>query len=91
MYTINAEPEVIAQNLKIDKRIEQYNQKQSLKDHRENFKSNPKCRLIYPAKSEIGIVSKEYIDNINKIIREKKKLTNGETLTQQLRCSKYRK
>ena len=82
MYTINAEPEVIAQDLKIDKRIEQYNQKQSLKDHRENFKSNPKCRLIYPAKSEIGIVSKEYIDNINKIIREKKKLTNGETLTQ---------
>ena len=53
-----------------------------LKDHKENFKNNLKCKLRNPAKSEIGIVSKEYIDNINKIIREKKKLTNGETLTQ---------
>ena len=43
----------------------------TLKDHGENFKINPKCRLINPAKSEIRIISKEYIDNINKIIREK--------------------
>ena len=74
MYTINAEAKVIVQDLKIDKRIEQYNQKQSfitLKDHKENFKDNPKCRLIDVAKSEIGIASKEYIDSINKIIREK--------------------
>ena len=33
--------------------------------------NNSKCRLINPIKSEIGIVSKEYIDSINKIIREK--------------------
>ena len=74
MYTINAEAKVIAQDLKIDERIEEYNQKQSLitlKDHKENFKNNPNCRLINPAKSEIGIVSREYIDNINKIIIEK--------------------
>ena len=74
MYTINAKAKIIAQDLKIDERIEQYNQKKSfitLKDRKENFKNNPKCRLINSAKSEIGIVSKEYIDNINKIIREK--------------------
>ena len=74
MRTINAEAKVIAQVLKIDQRIEQYNEKQSfitLKDHKENFKNNPKCRLINPAKSEIGIVSKEYTDSINKTIREK--------------------
>ena len=49
------------------------NQKQSvitLIDHKKNFKSNPKCTLINPGKSKIGIVSKEYIDNINKTIRE---------------------
>ena len=43
---INAEAKVIAQDRKIDKGIEQYNQKQSfitLKDHKENFKNNPKC------------------------------------------------
>ena len=74
MYTINEEAKVIAQDVKIDERIEQYNQRQSfimLKDHKENFKNNPKCRLINPAKSDIGIVSKEHIDIINKTIIEK--------------------
>ena len=49
------------------------NQKQSVItsiDHKKNFKSNPKCTLINPGKSKIGIVIKEYIDNINKTIRE---------------------
>ena len=46
------------------------------------LKTNPKCklipsannsnsRLINPANSEIGIARKEYLDSINKIIREK--------------------
>ena len=38
--TINVEAKVIAQDLKIDERIEQYNQKQSfitLKDHKEKI------------------------------------------------------
>ena len=34
------------------------------KDHKKNFRNNPKCRLINPTKSEIGLVSK-------KILREK--------------------
>ena len=37
----------------------------TLKDHKENFQSNPKCRLINPAKSEIRKVSKFFIENIN--------------------------
>ena len=44
MYTINGEAKVIVQDLKIDGRIEQCNQKQSfvtLKDHNENFKKIP--------------------------------------------------
>ena len=67
MHTTNTEAEV-------DERIEQYNKKQSfitLKDLNENFKNNSNCRLINPAKSEIGIVSKVYVDSINKAIREK--------------------
>ena len=43
----------------------------TLKDHKEIFQNNPKCRLINPAKLEIGIVSKHYIDQINKSIKEK--------------------
>ena len=36
----------------------------TLKDYKENFKSNQKCRLINPSKSEMGIVSKKYLENI---------------------------
>ena len=36
----------------------------TLKDHKENFKSNQKCCLINPSKSEMGIVSKKYLENI---------------------------
>ena len=72
--SINAEAKAIAKDLNLDEKIEQYNQNQSfmtLKDRKENFQNNPKCRLIKPVKSEIGIVSKHYIEQINKSIREK--------------------
>ena len=72
--SINTEAKAIAKDLNLDERIEQYNQNQyfiTLKDHKENFQKNPKCRLLNPAKLEIGIVSKHYIDQINKSVREK--------------------
>ena len=72
--SINTEAKAMAKDLILDERMEQYSQNQSfitLKDHKENFNNNPKCRLMNPAKSEIGIVSKHYIDQINKSIREK--------------------
>ena len=43
----------------------------SLKDRKENFKMNLKFRLINPAKSEIAIVSKEYIDIIKQLLEKK--------------------
>ena len=41
----------------------------TLKDHKENFNNNPTCRLINPAKSEMGLVSKKILDRINTDIR----------------------
>ena len=38
----------------------------TLKDHKENFRSNPTCKLINPTKSEIGKISKQILDRINK-------------------------
>ena len=70
----HAEAKTIAKDLKLDERIEQYNHNQSfitLKDHKENFENNLKCRLINPANSEMGIVNKHYTGQINKSIREK--------------------
>ena len=71
---INKEAKTIASELKLDDRIEQFNQREAfvtLKDHKANFQNDPKCRLINPAKSEIGIISKHYLELINNKIREK--------------------
>ena len=59
----------IAENLELDDRIETTAKKEpfiTLKDHKQNFDSNPKCRLINPTKTEIGKVSKQILDRINK-------------------------
>lgn len=41
----------------------------TVKDHKENFLSNLKCRLINPSKSELDKVSKVILDNINSKLR----------------------
>ena len=72
--SVNTEAKAIAKDLNLDVRNEQYNQNRyfiTLKDLKENFRNNPKCRLINPAKSDIGIVGKHCIDRINTSIREK--------------------
>ena len=42
----------------------------TLKDHKPNFKNNPKARLINPAKNEIGRISKNILDKINHQLRD---------------------
>ena len=34
----------------------------SLNDHEPNFSSNPQCRLINPVKSEMGKISKYFLE-----------------------------
>ena len=61
---LNKEAKDIAQSLKLGDRIQCMAEKHAfvtLKDHKENFRSNPKCRLLNPAKSEIGIISKNIL------------------------------
>ena len=41
-----------------------------LKDHKPNFKNNPKARLINPAKNEIGRISKNILDKIIQQLRD---------------------
>ena len=64
---INREAKQIASGFNIADRVEclaKTNAFITLKDHKENFTSNPKCRLINPAKSEIGKVNKLFIEKI---------------------------
>ena len=66
---INAEAKQIAEHLLLDDRIDTLAQKPAfitIKDHKENFPNHVKCRLINPAKSDIGVVSKNILDRINK-------------------------
>ena len=71
---ISTEVKAIAKDLNLGERIELYSQNQSfitLTDQKKNFQKNLKCRLINPVKSELGTVSKHYIDQINKSFGEK--------------------
>ena len=64
----------IAVDLKLDDRIECIAEREAfitLKDHKDNFENNPKCRLINPSKSEIGIISKHHLQEINDALRKR--------------------
>ena len=72
---INREAKAIATSLHLDNRIQKFPKRNAfvtLKDHKDNFLRNTPCRLINPAKREIGKISKQYLDNINYSIRQKK-------------------
>ncbi len=74
---INEELQSISNKLGISNRIDimgQRNSYISLKDHKENFQSNPKFRLINPSKTELGKVSKVVLDEINNSIRDSTKV-----------------
>ena len=71
---INTEAQSIANELKLDARVESFSKRNAfitLKDHEENFQNYSKCRLINPAKSEIGKISKQHLDSINTDIPKK--------------------
>ena len=47
----------------------------TLKDHKDNFAHSLPCRLINPAKSEMGIVSKRILEDIGRKLKEKLDVT----------------
>ena len=61
--------------------MEQYTDQSAyfiLKDHKENFKTRLPSRLINPAKSDIGLVSKGELEKINR------------SITSQTKCNQWR-
>ena len=65
---INREAKHIASDLGISDRTMSFPKNQAfitLKDHKENFENAPKCRLINPAKSILGRVSKQILESLN--------------------------
>lgn len=71
--SINTETKRITTELKISDRVEPIAHKNAyitVKDHKDNFPNNVKCRLINPAKSNVGKISQQILQNMNKQIRE---------------------
>ena len=86
---INNEMKSIASNLKISNRLDPMNEASafiSLKDHKQDFENHPKCRLINPAKSQLGKVSKSILDNINNEIRAHTKVNEWRNSTDAIFC-----
>ena len=64
---LNNEAKMLVHRLGIVDRVEKYNTKNcfiTIKDHKSDFKTNPECRLINPAKTQIGRISKIIVQEI---------------------------
>ena len=48
-----------------------FEEENRVKNHKDNFINQPKCRLINPAKSQIGKISSQILKKINKTLRSK--------------------
>jgi hypothetical protein len=62
----------MAIKLKLDNKMQKHSNKEcfvTLKDHKDNFIGRPQCRLISPAKNELGCVVKIKLEEINREIR----------------------
>ena len=71
---VNSEAKKLAEKLDIADRVEVMSRNEAfitVKDHKPNFQTQTKCRLINPAKSEMGKVSSIMLKEINECVREK--------------------
>ena len=74
---LNKEDKHIAEKLEIDDRLYAFTKRDSfitIKDHKDNFENNTKCRLINPAKSDLGKISKKILARIVTSVKERTKL-----------------
>ena len=74
---VNESSAQIAKKLDLHDRMQGYRECESfvtVKDHKEEWPEVVKCRLLNPAKSDIGIVSKQILQKINLKLLEKTEL-----------------
>ena len=84
---INLEARQITERLKISDRVEPIAHQEAyvtIKDHKDGFPNSVKCRLINPAKSNIGKISKLILEELNEKIREHFKLNQWRSTNQAL-------
>ena len=67
--SIDLEAKLITKNLKLADQIEKFTKAEvfiALKDHKDSLINNPTYRLINPSKNELGKISKNILEQINK-------------------------
>ena len=86
---VNREDRKVAKDLKIDDRVFVTQKREAvifLKDHKQNFRNNPKCRVINPTKQELGKVSKQILEKVQGV---SVKVTFSPSMSQGLNLIKY--
>ena len=74
---INKTDKELVENLDISDRVYSLSRRNAfitIKDHKDNYLNNTKCRLINTAKTEVGKVSKRILTRVVTSLREKTKL-----------------
>ena len=75
--TITNEAKKIAKKFKVHDKVDTMAKRQcffTIKDHKSDFRTNPKYRLLNPTKSELGKLSQNILKNLNNEIRKKMNL-----------------
>ena len=73
VQNVNKSDKAIAESLELDDRIFAFSERDAfvtIKDHKDNYQNNTQCRLINPAKSDLGKVSKKILARIVGKLRE---------------------
>lgn len=72
--SINLQAKKIGTKLKLHEKVDIMAQQQcfiTIKDHKPDYRTNPKYRLLNPTKSELGKVSQQILQKINETVRTK--------------------
>ena len=71
---VNLEAKEFAEHFCVDDKLEVMAEQPcffTIKDHKDDFRTNPKYRLINPNKSELGLLSKRVIEDVNDRLRNR--------------------
>ena len=78
---INREARKVAKNFNVNDRVDTMKKQECfiiLKDHKEDYRTNPKYHLLNPTKCQLGKISKQISQKINKILKSKLNLNQGQ-------------
>ena len=79
---INLEAKEFAKHFCVDDKLEVMAEQPcffTIKDHKDDFRSNPRYRLINPNKSELGILRKNILENVNDKLRDRIKVNQWQS------------